>query len=190
MSRLSLSAPPPAIIMVIPFTYNILKKHPALMVMIHNTDVEDEYTGKLSFFREPTTYKHRCRARRTKFFMICSFFLSMLSASFTHSVTNIHVRVAILICIDPFLSAEPNPTVTRALESSLWELASHRSHYHATVSTLCKIFTEPFTKPNYPLEDFLDHTYATVCSIPFHQVYVILNDRPLWFEKHSSLRQR
>ena len=42
---------------------------------------------------------------------------------------------------------------------------SHRSHYHATVSTLCKIFTEPFTKPSYPLEDFLDHTYATVSSL-------------------------
>ncbi|KXN84634.1 hypothetical protein AN958_12234 [Leucoagaricus sp. SymC.cos] len=107
LSRLSLSAPPAAIVMVIPFTYNILKKHPALMVMIHNTNVGDEYT-------------------------------------------------------DPFLPAESNPSYTRALESSLWELASHRSHYHATVSTLCKIFSEPFTKPNYPLEDFLDHTYATL----------------------------
>jgi hypothetical protein len=72
--------------------------------------------------------------------------------------------------IDPYLPAEPNPTQTRALDSSLWELVSHRSHYHATVSTLCKIFAEPFTKPNYPLEDFLDHTYATVsmpqCCIP------------------------
>ncbi|TEB04125.1 CBF-domain-containing protein, partial [Coprinellus micaceus] len=35
LSRLSLSAPPAAIVMIIPFTYNILKKHPALMVMIH-----------------------------------------------------------------------------------------------------------------------------------------------------------
>ncbi|KAF5357188.1 hypothetical protein D9756_006382 [Leucocoprinus leucothites] len=107
LSRLSLSAPPAAIIMLIPFTYNILKKHPALMVMIHNSNVGDEYT-------------------------------------------------------DPFLSGEPNPTNTRALESSLWELVSHRSHYHATVSALCKVFAEPFTKPNYPLEDFLDHTYATL----------------------------
>ncbi|EKM82438.1 hypothetical protein AGABI1DRAFT_68058 [Agaricus bisporus var. burnettii JB137-S8] len=107
LSRLSLTAPPAAIVMIIPFTYNILKKHPALMVMIHNNNVEDEYT-------------------------------------------------------DPYLPAELNPTQTLALESSLWELVSHRSHYHATVSTLCKIFEEPFTKPSYPLEDFLDHTYATL----------------------------
>ncbi|KAF9448135.1 CBF-domain-containing protein [Macrolepiota fuliginosa MF-IS2] len=107
LSRLSLSAPPAAIVMIIPFIYNTLKKHPALMVMIHNNSTPDEYT-------------------------------------------------------DPFLPSEPNPTLTRALESSLWELVSHRSHYHTTVSTLCKIFAEPFTKPNYPLEDFLDHTYATL----------------------------
>ncbi|CAG7849953.1 Uncharacterized protein C1604.06c [Serendipita indica DSM 11827] len=35
LARLSLSAPPPAIIMIIPFTYNILKRHPSLMPMIH-----------------------------------------------------------------------------------------------------------------------------------------------------------
>lgn len=38
LSRLSLNAPPAAIIMVVPFTYNILKRHPALMVMIHKTE--------------------------------------------------------------------------------------------------------------------------------------------------------
>ncbi|OAX42015.1 CBF-domain-containing protein [Rhizopogon vinicolor AM-OR11-026] len=38
LSRLSLNAPPAAIIMIIPFTYNILKRHPALMVMIHRVE--------------------------------------------------------------------------------------------------------------------------------------------------------
>lgn len=47
LSRLSLTAPPAAIVMVIPFTYNILKKHPALMVMIHRADVDDS-NGMLS----------------------------------------------------------------------------------------------------------------------------------------------
>jgi hypothetical protein len=65
--------------------------------------------------------------------------------------------------IDPFLADEPNPNLTSALDSSLWELYSHKNHYHAGVSTLARIFEEAFTKPSYPLEDFLDHTYATVC---------------------------
>jgi U3 small nucleolar RNA-associated protein 19 len=65
-------------------------------------------------------------------------------------------------CIDPFLVDEPNPNMTNALDSSLWELYSHKNHYHAAVSTLARIFEEAFTKPSYPMEDFLDHTYATV----------------------------
>ena len=52
--------------------------------------------------------------------------------------------------------------LTNALDSSLWELVSHRNHYHPSVSTLAKIFQEAFRKPNYALEDFLDHTYGTV----------------------------
>ncbi|CAL1714795.1 unnamed protein product [Somion occarium] len=108
LARLSLNAPPAAIVMVIPFTYNILKKHPALMVMIHRADdvPQDEQ--------------------------------------------------------DPFNPSEPNPTLTNAIESSLWELYSQRNHYHSAVSTLARIFEEAFTKPNYSLEDFLDHTYTTL----------------------------
>ncbi|KAH9478548.1 hypothetical protein JR316_0009003 [Psilocybe cubensis] len=106
LSRLSITAPPAAIVMVIPFTYNMLKKHPALMVMIHRADVDDSN--------------------------------------------------------DPFLPDETNPMLTNALSSSLWELISHSSHYHAPVSTMCKIFSEAFTKPGYTMEDFLDHTYNTL----------------------------
>jgi U3 small nucleolar RNA-associated protein 19 len=52
LSRLSLNAPPAAVVMIIPFTYNILKKHPALMVMIHR-DGDSGFEGELSnvFFR-------------------------------------------------------------------------------------------------------------------------------------------
>ena len=42
LSRLSLNAPPAAIVMVIPFTYNILKRHPALMGMVHRIPAEDD----------------------------------------------------------------------------------------------------------------------------------------------------
>ena len=46
LARLSLNAPPAAIVMIIPFTYNILKQHPALMVMIHRVhDSVDATTG-------------------------------------------------------------------------------------------------------------------------------------------------
>ncbi|KAF8809129.1 CBF-domain-containing protein, partial [Phlegmacium glaucopus] len=106
LSRLSLTAPPAAIIMVVPFTYNLLKRHPALMVMIHRAEVDE--------------------------------------------------------LNDPFLPCETDPLRTQALDSSLWELLSHATHYHAPVSTMCKVFSEAFTKPGYSMEDFLDHTYNTL----------------------------
>ena len=64
--------------------------------------------------------------------------------------------------VDPFLPDEENPLSTNALDSSLWELQTHHSHYHSGVSTLMKIFSEAFTKPGFSMEDFLDHTYTTV----------------------------
>ncbi|KAG8882090.1 hypothetical protein FRB98_003927 [Tulasnella sp. 332] len=106
LSRLSLSAPPPAIIMIIPFVYNILRKHPVLMTMIHQ-DPQDEYQ-------------------------------------------------------DPFDPKEPSPLLTNALSSSLWELAAHQNHYLTSISTLSKIFSAPFTRMPYAMEEFLDHTYATL----------------------------
>ena len=115
--------------MVIPFTYNILKRHPALMVMIHRTE-EEEVDGKDNTCLTPELYM---------------------------SLTHVCVRKK-----DPFLPLEPNPLLTQALASSLWELYSHRSHYHSSVSSLSKILSEAFTKPGYSMEDFLDHTYHTV----------------------------
>ena len=113
--------------MVVPFTYNILKRHPALMVMIHRADEGDAETGMISF-------------------SLVARMVSLESRSLS----------------DPFLPEETDPMKTEALESSLWELLSHGTHYHAPVSTMCKIFLEAFTKPNYAMEDFLDHTYNTV----------------------------
>lgn len=46
LARLSLSAPPAAIVMLIPFTYNALKQHPALMTMIHRDQVDGVDTGR------------------------------------------------------------------------------------------------------------------------------------------------
>lgn len=66
---------------------------------------------------------------------------------------------------DPYSMEEKDPLKSGAAESSLWELASMRRHYHPSVSTLAKIFEEAFTKPNYNMEDFYDHTYTTVSHL-------------------------
>ncbi|OBZ78914.1 hypothetical protein A0H81_01297 [Grifola frondosa] len=108
LARLSLNAPPAAVVMIMPFTYNILRTHPSLMCMIHRDD----------------------------------------------DLLDVHC--------DAFLVNEPNPNLTKALDSSLWELYTHKIHFHAAVSTLARIFEEAFTRPQYNMEDFLDHTYGTM----------------------------
>ncbi|KAG5519379.1 hypothetical protein PMAC_002005 [Pneumocystis sp. 'macacae'] len=110
MSRLSLLANPGGIIMIIPFVYNLLKRHPACIVLIHRSPIK-------SFFE------------------------------------------------DPFLEHELDPSKTRALDSSLWELATLVDHYHPTVSTLARILSEQFTKPSYNLSDFLNYSYTNIIDL-------------------------
>ncbi|KAJ4469567.1 ribosome biogenesis protein Noc4 [Lentinula aciculospora] len=109
LSLLSLSAPPSAIVIVIPFVWNLMRRHPGLMVMIHRELSEE---GGL--------YE------------------------------------------DPFLPTHPNPLLTNALSSSLFELHAHVSHYHAPVSSMAKVFEGVFTKDEYKMEDFLDHGYGSL----------------------------
>ncbi|KAF9999640.1 hypothetical protein BGZ80_011293 [Entomortierella chlamydospora] len=106
MSRLSLSSPPASIVIIIPFIYNLLKRHPTCMQLIH---------GKADGEKNDL-YNH----------------------------------------------TEDDPMKCHALQSSLWELQTLQNHFAPNVSTLAKIFNEQFTKPSYNLEDFLDHTYATM----------------------------
>lgn len=107
LARLALSASAPGVVVIIPFIYNLLKKHPSCMVLVHNTKVDDNY-------------------------------------------------------VDPYNDTERDPLHTHALGSSLWELETLMNHYHPNVATLAKIFAEPFRKPNYNMEDFLDWTYVSL----------------------------
>lgn len=63
---------------------------------------------------------------------------------------------------DPFRMDELDPMLANAEESSLWEIDSLQSNYHPNVATIAKIISEQFTKQSYSLEDFLDHSYASV----------------------------
>lgn len=65
---------------------------------------------------------------------------------------------------DPFDPLEPDPTLTNAIESSLWEIEMLQSHYHPNVAALAKIISEQFTKQAYNLEDFLDHSYQALLA--------------------------
>ena len=64
---------------------------------------------------------------------------------------------------DAFDAETNDPTKSRALESSLWELNALAHHYYPAVTTLAKsIGTETVTTPMHDLPDFLAHTYKSL----------------------------
>ncbi|SCU83950.1 LAFA_0D06986g1_1 [Lachancea sp. 'fantastica'] len=124
LARLTLDAPPSAIVSVMPFIYNLLKKHPTCMIMLHDPD----------FISDPFAEPHQValvKQRRSQY-------------------------------EDPYLMDEVNPELTNAMGSSLWELDSLTNHYHPNVATLAKIFSQPFRKHSYNMEDFLDWSYDSL----------------------------
>lgn len=116
ISRLTINAPPSAIVFVIPWIYNLLKRHPLCTFLVHR-ETRDIEMKKL--IREQGVE-------------------------------------------DPFLPEESDPMKTNAIDSGLWELVQLQSHYHPNVATVAKIICEQFTKQSYNMEDFLDHSYASV----------------------------
>jgi hypothetical protein len=165
LARLSLSAPPSAIIMTIPFIYNLLKLHPSCMVLIHRDNF-----GGIEPSLDPAAQSDGNKGTPPSallcslffpFFPICvsSFFLFFLYISPSLSFSRSFLLPG---NVDPYDASHPNPLQSNALDSSLWEIATHQKHYLSSVSSLAKIFTEVFTKPRYGMEDFLDHTYVTV----------------------------
>ncbi|KAI9695289.1 MAG: hypothetical protein M1820_008751 [Bogoriella megaspora] len=125
LARLALTAPPSAIVAVIPFVYNMLQGHRQCTFMVH-------------------------RERHPNFLV-----WQKLAANDRHPDQSAGLE-------DPFDMNEVDPTKTNALESSLWELDTLRSHYHPNVATLSGILAQQFTKKEYQLEDFLDHSYKTL----------------------------
>ena len=67
-----------------------------------------------------------------------------------------------LISGDVFSMSESDSQQTRAIDSSLWEIETLQSHAHPNVASVARIISEQFTKQRYNLEDFLDHSYASM----------------------------
>lgn len=120
LSRLALQAPPGAIVWIVPWTYNMLKDHPACTFMLHR----------------PFHPAH-----------------AIYDANKDYQDQGID---------DVFSMSENDPMATSAIDSSLWELHMLQTHYHPNVATLAKILGEQFTKRDYTLEDFLDHSYQSL----------------------------
>lgn len=119
LSRLALHGPPAGIVVVVPWVYNMFKRHPSCTFMMHRE------------IRDP----------------------------------DLKARLEEEGMDDPFDMAQPDPMLSNAIDSSVWELEALQSHYHPNVATLAKIISEQFTKRSYNLEDFLDHSYGALLDV-------------------------
>ena len=120
LARLSLQTPPGGIVWVVPWVYNMLKKHPSCTFMLHRS-----YHPAHAIYAANPSYQEKGMD-------------------------------------DPFTMSESDPMLTNAIDSSLWELHTLQDHWHPNVATLAKILGEQFTKREYQLEDFTDHSYASL----------------------------
>ncbi|XP_029475320.1 nucleolar complex protein 4 homolog isoform X2 [Rhinatrema bivittatum] len=102
LARLSLTAPPQAQLMVIPFICNLIRRHPACRVLIHRP------LGP-------------------------------------HGLTD-----------DPYIMEEEDPSKSRALESSLWELQALQKHYHPDVAKEAGVINHPLSDLETDVSELLD----------------------------------
>lgn len=80
----------------------------------------------------------------------------------THAIYASHPNYKTEGMDDSFDMRQLDPMLTGAIDSSLWELETLQNHFHPNVATLAKIMSEQFTKRDYQLEDFLDHSYGSL----------------------------
>ncbi|KAJ1967587.1 Maturation and nuclear export of 40S ribosomal subunits interacting protein [Dispira parvispora] len=146
MARLTLTAPPGAIVAIMPWIYNLLKEHAKCMPMLHRPG--------------ETTHGVLLRPQTDE---------QSGNQDSENSATD-HLPIVDWLASDCFDMNTTDPKHSRAMESSLWELKTLQSHYSPVVSSLAKMFSERFNKPPYILEDFLDHTYTTLFKADVERV--------------------
>lgn len=132
LSRLSLRAPPAAIVEVVPFVWNLLRRHPNCMPMIHREWGGDHLAlgpaGVEDGFDPIEPNPTKTGALESSLWEISAF------GAHAYALQN-----------------QGRPANNGG-----------DAHYLASVSTFARILAEPFTQQRYELEEFLDTTYTTL----------------------------
>ncbi|XP_063970978.1 nucleolar complex protein 4 homolog isoform X1 [Lytechinus pictus] len=130
LSRISLTAPPHALMMLIPFVCNLLMRHPNCKVLVHRPHGPRELSD------------------------------------------------------DPYKMDEPNPAQCNALESSLWEIQTLKSHYDPGVSRCAANIEKPFPKMEWDLDEYLE---LTIPEMVAKETKKKMKTMPLEFEPAKGL---
>ncbi|CDU23115.1 related to NOC4-nucleolar protein, mediates maturation and nuclear export of 40S ribosomal subunits [Sporisorium scitamineum] len=139
LSRLSLRAPPAAIASVVPFVYNLLKRHPRCMSMVHKEWDGDRLNIGPAGVEDPFDADEKdplkTQALESSLWELASFGAAAVAKGNSGG---------------PAMGAEEGSVLPG------------EAHYLGSVTGLARIFAEPFTREGYSLDDFLDITYGTL----------------------------
>ncbi|SPO32262.1 related to NOC4 - nucleolar protein, mediates maturation and nuclear export of 40S ribosomal subunits [Ustilago trichophora] len=139
LSRLSLRAPPAAIASVVPFVYNLLKRHPRCMSMVHKEWDGDRLNigpaGVEDPFNPEETDPLKTHALESSLWELASFGAAAVAKGNSGG---------------PAMGADEG------------SILPGEAHYLGSVTSLARILAEPFTRERYSLDDFLDITYGTL----------------------------
>ena len=139
LSRLSLRAPPAAIASVVPFVYNLLKRHPRCMAMVHKEWDGDRLNIGPAGVQDPFDPEEKdplkTHALNSSLWELASFGAAAVAKGNSGG---------------PAMGAEEG------------SILPGEAHYLGSVTSLARILAEPFTRERYSLDDFLDITYATL----------------------------
>ncbi|CBQ71064.1 conserved hypothetical protein [Sporisorium reilianum SRZ2] len=139
LSRLSLRAPPAAIASVVPFVYNLLKRHPRCMGMVHKEWDGDRLNigpaGVADPFDADETDPLKTQALESSLWELAGFGAAAVARGNSGG---------------PAMGAEEGSVLPG------------EAHYLGSVTGLARIFAEPFTREGYSMDDFLDITYGTL----------------------------
>lgn len=94
------------------------RRHPACMVLLHNPSSSATRPSSVLALDQPPT-------------------------ATTAATTTTATTTQGPLDSDPYLPGEPEPSKTRAIESSLWELEALRSHYSPHVSNIMSHYSPP-----------------------------------------------
>jgi U3 small nucleolar RNA-associated protein 19 len=105
MARLALSAPPAGAMLALAFVHNIVRRHPACMCLLHKPPSAAAAAGSGGGG----------------------------GAEGNGAAAAAAASASDAVGVDVYDASEPDPAKSRAVESSLWEVAALRNHYSPQV---------------------------------------------------------
>ncbi|XP_068064845.1 nucleolar complex protein 4 homolog [Anomalospiza imberbis] len=130
LARLALTAPPEALLMIIPFICNLFRRHPACKVLLHRPGGPADMSE------------------------------------------------------DPYIMEEKEPSESRALQSSLWEIQSLQNHYHPDVAKAAAVLNQSLSEMEDDISGLLELSASELFDKEVKKKAV---DVPLEFEQVRGL---